>query len=347
VTDGRYIDPALGVLSGEGSQQRVRRKEERLEQIAGEAWTNVPSRDGYRPDDPTYYDKPVLKAPVWKWVIPAYFYVGGCAGASSLLGALAQTLGRGSMRGLVKRSRRIAAGGTMLGTAFLVYDLGVPRRFFNMLRVFRPTSPLNLGSWLLSSASTLSAGAAMLVEQPGALGAAGDVAGLGAGILGPPLSGYTAVVVSNSAVPLWQEIRRTLPALFISSSISGAAALLDLMDLADEEEKVVHWYGVVGKVGELAAAAAVQKDASRVDRVGRPLREGATGAMWRGASACTAASLALAILPSRSRWKRVASALLGTAGSAGVKFAIHYAGVSSARDPRATFHQQRAIRGDR
>ena len=30
--------------------------------------------------DITYYDRPVLKPPVWIWTVPAYFFVGGLAG---------------------------------------------------------------------------------------------------------------------------------------------------------------------------------------------------------------------------------------------------------------------------
>ena len=35
----------------------------------------------------TYYDKPILKQPVWKWFIPAYFFTGGLAAGSAMLAA--------------------------------------------------------------------------------------------------------------------------------------------------------------------------------------------------------------------------------------------------------------------
>ena len=38
----------------------------------------------------TYYDRPLLKEPVWEWMVPAYYYVGGLTGASLVLGAAAQ-----------------------------------------------------------------------------------------------------------------------------------------------------------------------------------------------------------------------------------------------------------------
>lgn len=290
----------------------------------------------------TYYDRPVLKEPVWKWYIPAYFYAGGAAGAAAALGAVAQAIGGEEMRGLVKRSRRIAAGGLAAGTAFLIADLGRPERFLNMLRVLRPTSPMSVGSFVLAAAGPAAGAAAIFANAPGARGAIGDAAGLGAGVLGLPLAGYTAVLVSNSAIPVWHEMRRSLPALFAASSAASAASALDLMALTPSEEEAVHRFGVAGKVAELVAMQAVERDVSRVERVGRPLHEGVSGALWRASKAATAASLALSLLPGRARWKRTLAGALGTAGAIGLRFAIVRAGFASARDPRATFELQHA-----
>src|SRR5918912_3378961 len=95
----------------------------------------------------TYYDRPVLKEPVWIWAVPAYFYVGGVAGAAATLGAVTALSRDDDLEVLARRCRALAAGGTVAGSALLVYDLGRPERFLNMLRVFRPSSPLNVGSW--------------------------------------------------------------------------------------------------------------------------------------------------------------------------------------------------------
>ena len=157
-----------------------------------------------------------------------------------------------------------------------------------------------------------------------------------------PLSGYTAALVSNSAVPIWQAVRTSLPPLFVGSAMNGAASLLEMMDLTDEEARVVKRFGVAGKVAELIAAEAVQKDAEEVERVGRPLKEGLSGSLWHLAKGATAASLAISLLPGRGRWKRRLAGLLGTIGALSVRFAIFNAGIASARDPRATFEQQRA-----
>jgi formate-dependent nitrite reductase membrane component NrfD len=339
--DGRHIDPSIGLLEGEGSQQDVPSDLAGSEGSAPFAvWEGVPS-DRSRPDDPTYYERPVLKEPVWIWAVPAYFYAGGAAGAAAVLGMVARATGGREMAGLVRRCRWIAATGDAIGTGLLIYDLGRPERFINMLRVFRRTSPLSVGSWILAASTPLTGTSALLAGGTGPRGAVGDVAGVGAGLLGMPMAGYTSVLLSNTAVPAWQEARRSLPPLFVASAMSSAASLLDLMHLNEHEERIVQRFGVVGKIGVLAAMTAVEGDVRRVERVGRALREGLPGGLWRAAKALTAASLGLSLVPGGGRIKRLGSAILGTGGAILLRFAVLHAGKASAGDPRATFHLQR------
>ena len=116
------------------------------------------------------------------------------------------------------------------------------------------------------------------------------------------------------------------------------------MDLSLREVKIVERFGVLGKVVDLAAMAVVEREAGEVEPVGRPLREGISGALWTAARVLTGASLALSLLPGRWRAKRAAGGLLGTAGALALRFAVFHAGKASARDPRATFRQQRQTR---
>jgi formate-dependent nitrite reductase membrane component NrfD len=219
-----------------------------------------------------------------------------------------------------------------------------------MLRVFRPTSPMSVGSWVLAGASGLSGAAALLARRRGWLGRLGDAAGLGAALLGPPLAGYTAVLLGGTAVPLWQEARRSLPVLFIGSSMSSAASLFDLgarlaskrQLWAARERRAVHAFGAAGKVIDLAAMAAVERDAARVEPVARPLREGVSGTLWTAAKVLTAGSLAATLLAGRSPRRALVAGLLGTAGALALRFAVFHAGKASSRDPRAAFAPQRA-----
>lgn len=281
----------------------------------------------------TYYDKPVLKEPVWIWTVPMYFYVGGISGAALVLGAMTRLIGGSALQPLVRKCHWLGFIGGGIGSVLLIADLGRPERFLAMLRVLRLRSPMSIGSWILAIAPPCAGAAAMF-------GDAGS--SLLAGILGVPLSGYTAVLISNTAVPLWSEARRSLPALFMGSATAGAAQALKLLPgkLPWQAHSAINTFGVVGSVAELAAGYVVERDAGRVQAVGKPLHEGLSGVLWHAAKAMTIAGVALSVFGGSRRAHR-AGAILGTAGAIALRFAIFHAGKASARDPRATFQLQR------
>jgi formate-dependent nitrite reductase membrane component NrfD len=340
--DGRNIDLDVGALSGEGATIRVKSPEDAY---AGpeQPLDRVPSDVEGEPS-PTYYGQPVIKEPVWKWVIPVYFHIGGVSGATSVLVAAADLLAPKRMRRMRHYGSLIGLAGDSIGAALLIHDLGRPSRFLHMLRVFRPTSPMSVGSWVLAGSGGLNFLAVVFGGRAGALGKLGKIASVGAGVLGLPLSGYTAVLLANSAVPVWQATRRTLPVLFVASAMASAAAQLEALPLGRAERRAVHRFGQVGKTIEIAAALAVAREASAVPRVARPLRRGASGALLRASTALNVAALVTSTLagdrgPRRMQW---ASAALGTLGGLAMRFAVVFAGKASARDPRATFEAQRA-----
>ena len=289
----------------------------------------------------TYYDLPAIKEPVWTWEVPAYFYVGGAAGAAATIGAVLQVLDGDDSERLAQRCRDIAAIGTLVGSGLLMSDLGRPERFLNMLRVFKPRSPLNMGSWILITASGLSAGSAVLSRSKGIGRRVGVLAGLGAGAIGLPLSGYTAVLLAGTAVPVWKESRRTLPLLFVASATGAACSLLEMGDFDERELTAVRRLGTVAQLSELALAKAVEKESARVPGVGRPYEEGVSGTLWKASTGLTVGSLVVDTITGRSRSGRVAAALMGTLGSIALRFSLWLAGRASARDPHATFDSQR------
>ncbi len=257
---------------------------------------------------------------------------------------MAQLVGGRRLRPLVRRTRWIAAVALVASAGLLVADLGKPQRFLNMLRVFRPTSPMNVGTWILSASGGTAALAALLSEAPPALEVIGDGAGLAAGLLGPPLAGYTAVLLSNTAVPAWNGARRTLPFLFVASAATSAAAMLDLLPPTARRRASGTSLRYRRKDRRARERRLVERDlaAAPSPRVVAPLRQGTSGALWKLASALTAASLVLSLVPGDSPRRRKARGLLGTLGALGVRFAIVQVGRASARDPRATFEPQRA-----
>ena len=95
----------------------------------------------------SYYGRPVVKPAPWGHEVAAYLFLGGVAGGSGLLAAGAQLTGRNT---LCRNARLSALVAVMLGAVALVKDLGRPERFVNMMRTIKLTSPMSLGSWILS-----------------------------------------------------------------------------------------------------------------------------------------------------------------------------------------------------
>ena len=342
-TDFRQIDTNIATLTGEAAGQDVQHEDKHLAKAAPQAWPSVPGIDS----DPTYYDRPMLKEPVWIWAVPLYFYVGGLSGAALTMAAAAQMVDGARLWKFVKHCRLIGGIGGGIGSGLLIADLGKPSRFLNMLRVFRPTSPMSVGAWVLAGAGPIGMGTALWSHKPGFRGRAADVFGLAGGALGMPLAGYTAVLISNTAVPVWQSARRALPFLFISASMASLASFYQLVGVPRSARTILTVFGTAGRVAELAATRAVEKEAGKVERVARPLREGPSGILVKAAGILNAASLILSLWPGRSRKRQLAAGILGTAGSIVLRYGIYYAGRASARDPRASFHQQRQGYGAR
>jgi formate-dependent nitrite reductase membrane component NrfD len=342
-TDFREIDTSIAILEGEAAQQEVKHEDRHVARVAEKGWPAVPTVE----QDATYYDRPMLKEPVWIWAVPLYFYVGGLSGAALTLGAAAQIIDGERLWRLVKKCRWIGGIGGGIGSALLIIDLGRPTRFYNMLRVFRPTSPMNVGAWVLAGAAPIGMGTALWSHKRGFRGEVADAVGLVGGALGMPLAGYTAVLITNTAIPVWQASRRSMPFLFISGAITSVAAFLQLLGPRRKERGIVSTFGAIGRAGEFLAMKAVEKEAGRVDHVARPLHQGISGALLKLSGALTAASSVLALWPGRSRKRQVAAGILGTAGAIAMRYGIYYAGRASAANPRASFHQQRLGYGAR
>ena len=294
----------------------------------------------------TYYDRPLLKEPVWKIDIPIYYFLGGAAGAALVLGAAAQVDGDVRLKSFAQRCHWIGIIGSTTGGILLVHDLGRPERFLNMLRVFRPTSPMNVGAWILSGAAPLAITAGLLSGRRGLLGTVGHVAGYGSGLFGLGLAGYTGVLVSNTAIPLYQHSRRIMPVLFLASAAASAASILDLTFDDPRANRITLTFGTAGRLAELAAAYAVESNAALLPRVGLPLQHGVSGALWKAATVLTAASLVISVIPGKSRSRRKWAGALGALGSLCLRLGMHYAGAASARDPRASFEPQRLQKPD-
>jgi formate-dependent nitrite reductase membrane component NrfD len=295
----------------------------------------------------SYYGRPVVKPPPWGHDIAAYLFLGGVAGGSTLLAVGGQLTGQD----LLRRNGRLAAMGAVgLGTVFLVRDLGRPERFLNMLRTIKLTSPMSVGSWILSAFS-VGAGVAAAAEVDRLTGerlplgplrrvlrAVEGPAGLEAAALAPFLAVYTAVLLGDTAVPTWNAAREELPFVFVSSA-SLASAGLAMITTPVAETAPARKLAVLGVIGDVAATRIMRR---RMDPVAaEPLHEGRAGTMMRLSEGLAVAGGIGTLFGGRRRGVAVASGLALVAASALTRFGVFEAGIHSAKDPRYTIEPQK------
>ena len=217
--------------------------EKRIDQLREEAWAKgVVTGDGVDvaggpiPQRPGYYGQPVVRPPVWTWEIPIYFFVGGLAGMSALIALGAALFHHPDV---ARTAIWISAIGAVLSPVLLILDLGRPRLFIHMLRVFKPQSPMSMGVWILAAFGTCVVPGLIALElhTPHLFAGATDqilriAAGIlifGSAIFGVLLATYTGVLIGATAIPAWFLHRLLLPIHFGTAGLGSAAALLELL----------------------------------------------------------------------------------------------------------------------
>jgi len=282
----------------------------------------------------SYYGRPVLKEPTWTWEVPTYFFSGGVAGASSVLSLSAKLFGNEE---LSRRALYVGAAADVVSPMLLISDLGRPERFHHMLRVFKVTSPMNVGAWVLfvnGGASTTAA----LLELLGILRPLKLLAELVSFLFGPPLATYTGVLVADTAIPVWHEARQELPWLFGASAAASAGAAACVF-CPPAHAAPARRLAVGGVVAEGLLMHAMEL---RLGETGEVYHRGTAGKL---SSAARALSAGGALLLARGGRRRRSAAVLGgvlvCAGELCLRFAVHHAGKQSARDPKYVVKPQR------
>lgn len=306
----------------------------------------------------TYYGRPMIKAPHWKWYVPGYFFIAGIAAGVAFFGALARFFGGPRHRVTVRHARYLALALSIICPVLLILDLGRPRRFFHMLRVVKVRSPLSLGTWILMAFGVTSGllAARQMAEDGFILRRRSFLSRLALllpdrlltllqGALGLGLGGYTGVLLAATAVPLWAAAGILLGPLFLAASItSGAAALILLGLLSGRQSRAaradLEIVASVGAITQLGLAAA--HEAFVPERIGQPLRHGVWGRVFRygvlGGGLIAPMGLRLLAWRSGARMERIFSALSAIStllGTLAERFALVEAGKASARDPLA------------
>jgi formate-dependent nitrite reductase membrane component NrfD len=235
---------------------------------------------------------------------------------------------------LARDAAWIAAGGGLVSAALLTSDLGRPERFLNMLRVFKPQSPMSVGSWTLTAFSTAAAASAFAGLMDRRLGGSRpmrivhDVAAPSAAVLGTMMSTYTGVLIGATAVPAWNAHVKVLPLHFAASGVAAAASALELLG---HDDPALHALAVSAAAIETATGVVIELDRGRASS---PLKEGRSGQMIRiGGVLSGPVPLVLRALGSRRSGLRRVAALSALTGSLLTRLAWLAAGRASAEEP--------------
>jgi hypothetical protein len=274
---------------------------------------------------------PVLQPPVWTWEVPLYFWFGGIASGAAFV-ALACDIA-GDARS-ARTARKVAVAALVPSPPLLVADLGRPERFYNMLRVFKPRSPMSTGAWALTAFGNLGAGAvaADLLERPRPARVLGAANAVVAGYLGS----YTGVLLSVTAVPLWARTRMLLGPIFVATATGTGASATRLVLVAAGLPPGHPTREALGRVetgAMLAELGLSWVNERRLGETARPMHEGTPGRLFRAAKAAVLGGLALRLVRRRlgARAHHVASVLY-LAGGLAFRYGWVEAGKASAGD---------------
>src|SRR6185312_819337 len=274
------------------------------------------------------------------------FFVGGAAGAAAVVGSIAQYTG--ADRKIVRDARWIAAAGSVISPALLISDLGRPARFLNMLRVFKPQSPMSVGVWTLvgfSGGAAAVAFAQLLTDRYGSsfpvrvIEQAGQAASL---LFGLPFSNYTGVLIGATAIPAWNENAGDLPIHFGMSGLAAAVGMLELM--GNYKSRAL---GALGLGAALFESWEGLKIETRHKAAMEPLRHGGSGTLTRAGGLLSGpvptALRILSLLSGNPKSLRKAAAISGIAGSLLTRIAWVYAGHVSAKDWRLPLNESKSF----
>jgi formate-dependent nitrite reductase membrane component NrfD len=302
---------------------------------------------------PTYYQCPAVKPSGYGWLVWSYTYVAGLTGGAEIIAAIADLTGRPRLSSVVRCGRYLAATAAVIGPALLIADLHTPQRFFNMLRIFRSTSPMSIGSYILSGFSLSSSLAALgqFFSSPRRAWARrmAKAAGIPAALTGAGMTTYTGALLSSTSTPLWAAQPRLLSARFACSAMATAAAALSLSERAWGDPRNSDALDKLAVVATLAGAALSGAASAGYRRQGLDSTLEDKGAAARQATLAGHISHTVPLLchglgglmPAQARSLSVAASLSILAGGLLMRSAIFRAGNESALRPRDYFQYTR------
>lgn len=299
----------------------------------------------------TYYGQPGLKSAPWDWTVSGYIYLAGLAGGAQMLAAIAQGLDRRLYRGVIRNARYLATTGTVIGAMLLIADLRTPQRWYNMLRILRPTSPMSFGTYILGAFGGLS-GLTALGELLRGLGTPGrlarkiaDLAQLPAAITGAGASTYTASLMSATSTPYWAAVPRHLGASFATASMATGAAALSLLERLAGRDASAQRLDDVAAAATVAHLAVSASQSAEQRRRGIPedVEQTRAGQLYKSGDIIIAGAIPLAAYAlnratgGRSPALSAVGSIAILAGGYMMRHGLLYVGRKSSESPEAYF----------
>jgi formate-dependent nitrite reductase membrane component NrfD len=235
----------------------------------------------------TYYGLPAVKPSLWHGLVSSYMFVSGIGGSAQIIASLADLLEDRALTSIVRNGRYIALASALAGGPLLIIDLHTPRRWYNMLRIFRKTSPMSIGTWVLMSFGSLSAvlaGAQFASDRghapSGMVGGTIKLLQIPAALSGMAMTTYTGSLLSATSTPLWAAAPRTIAASFGAAAMASGAATLRIAErrqaAPDGASRVLDRIGFMASAAELVLMICLRQQLQRRG-VGGALRETAWG----------------------------------------------------------------------
>jgi formate-dependent nitrite reductase membrane component NrfD len=309
-----------------------------------------PEADSRR-GDKNYYGIPPIKHAHWTWQIPVYFWIGGIGAGVHLFSTVAQLLGHED-RALIRTSRYTVLLTMILSPILLIWDLGRPERFYNMLRIVKLRSPMSTQSWSLFLFGNL-AGllATRQAAEDGLLGR-GVISRLVMSLIPARLLSVLALpfglfvgfntgnLISATSVPMWARNWMLMAPTFLTSGLSTALSLLSLVLHLGHmgEKKTLRALRRAEKTTLVIEGVLFAASLARMSRWSKPLFSRKVAPLFVGGGILAGIVAPMALLFGReTRSKSLLASTLVLLGGLAFRFAMILGGRISADDPEAYF----------
>ena len=324
---------------------------ESVQQSNGKVETSHHPETDPKRKDKNYYGIPPIKRAHWTWQIPIYFWLGGIGAGTQLFATVAQFLGHED-EALKRASRYTVLVTMLLSPILLIWDLGRPERFYNMLRILKLRSPMSTQSWSLFTFGNL--GGLIAARQAAEDGLLGDnplsrlvlrlIPARLLTVLALPFGLFvgfnTGNLISATSVPIWARNWMLMGPTFLTSGLSTALSWLSLVLHLGRwgEEKTLRVLHRAEKAVIVLEAVLIALSLARMSRWNRPLFSKEVAPLFVGGTLLGGIAAPFALLTGKeSRSKSVLASVLALAGGLAFRFAMIIAGRKSADDPEAYF----------